>query len=109
VRKPVFDSSAEQIETYLKALPEDLSYDEWVKVGMAVHHETYGEGFALWESGRLKSPKYTDSAYSLARWESFGVNNSAEYTTMGTVLADASAERRRNGFRNSRRFGGSKI
>lgn len=84
--KPVFDFSEEQIETYLKALPEDLSYDEWVKVGMAVHHETYGEGFALWDEWSSKSPKYTDSAYSLARWESFGVNNSAEYTTMGTVL-----------------------
>lgn len=84
--KPVFDFSEEQIETYLKGLPEDLSYDEWVKVGMAVHHETYGEGFALWDEWSSKSPKYTDSAYSLARWESFGVNNSAEYTTMGTVL-----------------------
>lgn len=84
--KPVFDFSEEQIETYLKGLSEDLSYDEWVKVGMAVHHETYGEGFALWDEWSSRSPKYTDSAYSLARWESFGVNNSAEYTTMGTVL-----------------------
>jgi hypothetical protein len=84
--KPVFGFSEEQIEGYLKALPEDLSYDEWVKVGMAVHHETYGEGFALWDEWSATSPKYTDSAYSLARWESFGVNNSAEYTTMGTVL-----------------------
>lgn len=84
--KPVFGFSEEQIEGYLKALPEDLSYDEWVKVGMAVHHETYGEGFSLWDEWSSMSPKYTDSAYSLARWESFGVNNSAEYTTMGTVL-----------------------
>lgn len=84
--KPVFGMSEEQIETYLKQLPEDLSYDEWVKVGMAVHHETYGEGFALWDEWSSNSPKYTDTAYSLARWESFGVNNSAEYTTMGTVL-----------------------
>lgn len=84
--KPVFGFSEEQIEGYLKDLADDLSYDEWVKVGMAVHHETYGEGFALWDEWSSKSPKYTDSAYSLARWESFGVNNSAEYTTMGTVL-----------------------
>lgn len=84
--KPVFGFSEEQIEGYLKGLPDDLGYDDWVKVGMAVHHETYGEGFALWDEWSAKSPKYTDSAYSLARWESFGVNNSAEYTTMGTVL-----------------------
>lgn len=84
--KPVFDFSEEQIESFLKELPDDLGYDDWVKVGMAVHHETYGEGFALWDEWSSRSPKYTDSAYSLARWESFGVNNSAEYTTMGTVL-----------------------
>lgn len=84
--KPVFGFSEEQIEGYLKGLAEDLSYDEWVKVGMAVHHETYGEGFALWDEWSARSPKYTDTAYSRARWESFGVNNSAEYTTMGTVL-----------------------
>jgi hypothetical protein len=84
--KPVFGFSEEQIEGYLKDLPDDLGYDDWVKVGMAVHHETYGEGFALWDEWSSKSPKYTDSAYSLARWESFGVNSSAEYTTMGTVL-----------------------
>lgn len=84
--KPVFGFSEEQIEGYLKALPEDLSYDEWVKVGMAVHHETYGEGFALWDEWSATSPKYTDTAYSMQRWESFGVNNSVEYTTMGTVL-----------------------
>lgn len=84
--KPIFDFSEEQIEGYLNSLPDDLSYDEWVKVGMAVHHETYGEGFAIWDEWSSRSPKYTDSAYSLARWESFGVNNSAEYTTMGTVL-----------------------
>ena len=84
--KPVFDFSEEQIESFLKDLPEDLGYDDWVKVGMAVHHETYGEGFAIWDEWSSRSPKYTDSAYSLARWESFGVNNSAEYTTMGTVL-----------------------
>lgn len=84
--KPVFDFSEEQIESFLKDLPDDLGYDDWVKVGMAVHHETYGEGFAIWDEWSSRSPKYTDSAYSLARWESFGVNNSAEYTTMGTVL-----------------------
>lgn len=84
--KPIFDFSEEQIESFLKDLPEDLGYDDWVKVGMAVHHETYGEGFAIWDEWSSRSPKYTDSAYGLARWESFGVNNSAEYTTMGTVL-----------------------
>lgn len=84
--KPVFDFSEEQIEGYLNSLPDDLSYDEWVKVGMAVHHETYGEGFAIWDEWSSRSPKYTDTAYSMQRWESFGINNSAEYTTMGTVL-----------------------
>lgn len=84
--KPVFGMSEEQIEGFLKELPGDLGYDDWVKVGMAVHHETFGEGFSLWDEWSARSPKYTDTAYSMERWGSFGVNNSAEYTTMGTVL-----------------------
>lgn len=84
--KPILGVSEEQIETALSALPEDLSYDEWVKVGMAVHHETMGEGFAIWDEWSARSPKYTSTEYSLERWESFGRNTSAEYATLRSVV-----------------------
>lgn len=84
--KPILGLSEEQIEAALACLPEDLSYDEWVKVGMAVHHETLGEGFAIWDEWSARSPKYTSTEYALERWDSFGRNTSAEYATLRSVV-----------------------
>lgn len=84
--KPTFGMSPEQITDLLNKLPDDLTYDEWRNVGMAVHHETEGDGFDIWDEWSSKSPKYTSSAYGMERWVSFGRNTSAEYTTMGSVL-----------------------
>lgn len=84
--KPTFGMSPEQITDLLKKLPDDLSYDDWRNVGMAVHHETEGEGFDVWDEWSSQSPKYTSTEYSMERWVSFGRNSSAEYTTMGTIM-----------------------
>ena len=84
--KPTFGMSPEQITELLKKLPDDLSYDDWRNVGMAVHHETEGEGFDIWDEWSSQSPKYTSTDYSMERWVSFGRNSSAEYTTMGSIL-----------------------
>lgn len=84
--KPTFGMSPEQITDLLKKLPDDLSYDDWRNVGMAVHHETEGEGFDIWDEWSSQSPKYTSTEYSMERWVSFGRNSSAEYTTMGSVM-----------------------
>lgn len=84
--KPTFGMSPEQITELLNKLPDDLHYEDWRNVGMAVHHETEGEGFDLWHEWSTNSPKYTSQEYCQAKWNSFGVNTTAEYTTMGTVL-----------------------
>lgn len=84
--KPTFGFSPEQITDLLKKLSDDLSYDDWRNVGMAVHHETEGDGFDIWDEWSSNSPKYTSTEYSMERWVSFGRNSSAEYTTMGTIL-----------------------
>lgn len=84
--KPTFGMSPEQITELLNKLPDDLTYDEWRNVGMAVHHETEGDGFDIWDEWSSRSPKYSSSAFGMERWVSFGKNTSAEYTTMGSVL-----------------------
>jgi len=78
--------SPEQITELLNKLPDDLHYDDWLNVGMAIHHETEGDGFHIWDEWSSRSPKYTNSEYALPKWEKFGTNTSADYTTMGTVL-----------------------
>jgi len=84
--KPTFGMSPEQITELLNKLPDDLHYEDWRNVGMAVHHETEGEGFDIWHEWSMNSPKYTTQEYCQAKWNSFGINTSAEYTTMGTIL-----------------------
>lgn len=84
--KPTFGMSPEQITELLNKLPDDLHYEDWRNVGMAVHHETEGEGFDIWHEWSMNSPKYTSQEYCQGRWSSFGVNSSADYTTMGTIL-----------------------
>lgn len=84
--KPTFGMSPEQITELLNKLPDDLHYEDWRNVGMAVHHETEGEGFDIWHEWSMNSPKYTSQEYCQAKWSSFGINTSADYTTMGTIL-----------------------
>lgn len=61
-----------QLQAALAALPAELDYDTWINVGMALHHETQGEGFSVWDEWSSYSPKYTTREYGLERWNSFG-------------------------------------
>lgn len=62
----------QQLEQCLMALPTDLHYDDYLMVGMAIHCETQGEGFELWEDWCASSPKYSSREYNEERWRSFG-------------------------------------
>lgn len=79
-----------EIQQALAVLPDDLPYEasigpSWLGVGMALHHETGGDGFEIWDNWSAQSPKYTSSEYGLARWESFG-RNSGSAVTAGSLL-----------------------
>lgn len=74
-----------QITTCLAALPTDLHYDDWLKVGMAIHCETAGEGFELWEEWSLTSGKYSSREYNEDRWRSFGRGSGPSVTGRSLV------------------------
>jgi AAA domain/Primase C terminal 2 (PriCT-2) len=79
-----------QLDECLDALPTDLHYDDWLMVGMALHCETQGEGFEVWEEWSAKSGKYSSREYNLERWRSFGKGSSAQVTGRSLVrLANA--------------------
>jgi len=61
-----------QLRECLDVLPSERSYDEWLAVGMAVHHETEGERFDIWDEWSATSSKYTTADYGRMKWESFG-------------------------------------
>ena len=69
---PTLGLPASTIEHALASVPHDLDYDAWVHVGMALHHETNGDGFETWDAWSQQSPKYTSRSYGLERWNSFG-------------------------------------
>lgn len=57
----------------LKTIDPDLPYDEWCKVGMALHHEYGGSeaGFAAWRDWSSFGEKYIDEADCRSHWRSF--------------------------------------
>jgi hypothetical protein len=48
----------------------DMEYDDWLKVGMAIKDELGDGGFGLWDSWSSQSSKY-DPAVMKTKWESF--------------------------------------
>jgi hypothetical protein len=51
----------------------DMPYDEWVKAGMAIHHETQGseDGFQSWNTWSSRGAKYQGPADLRTHWRSF--------------------------------------
>ncbi len=49
-------------------------YDEWIKIGMALNHESEGsdDGFAIWDEWSASSDKYPGTASLRSHWVSFG-------------------------------------
>lgn len=59
------------------------AYEDWVHVGMALHHATDGNGVDLWRDWSAKSAKYDESQID-HRWHGFGKSNNP--ITVGTLI-----------------------
>ena len=75
----------ELIEEALDVLPDSLTYDQWLNVGMAIHHETQGAGFEIWDNWSARSPKYSTSEFGEERWASFGKHSGATVTIRSLI------------------------
>jgi KaiC/GvpD/RAD55 family RecA-like ATPase len=63
----------DQITECLEAIdPEEGGHDQWLRIGMAIHHETNGEGFDLWDEWSEKGATYPGRDNLQRRWDSFG-------------------------------------
>ena len=78
------DVSESDIESMLEAIPNDEStdYEKWIRVGMAIHLVTGGDGFDLWLNWSAKSPKH-DGKDMGKKWHSFGKSDNP--VTFGTL------------------------
>jgi hypothetical protein len=62
----------DQITECLEAIDPEQGHDQWLRIGMAIHHETNGEGFDLWDEWSEKGATYPGREALQRRWDSFG-------------------------------------
>ncbi|WP_394761980.1 AAA family ATPase [Phenylobacterium sp.] len=76
---------AAEIEAMLADLDPSMGRDGWIRVGMALHHETGGEGFALWDAWSSGGAQYPGTDALEAQWLSFDRPSSRQPVTMASV------------------------
>ena len=80
----------ELAELIIKRDPDD--YEEWIKIGQILHHETQGsrDGFQLWDRWSRQSDKYSDAkTQTWTRWNGFGQNDGTAYAaTVGQLIQE---------------------
>ena len=76
---------ADDARALLDRIDPDIGYEDWLRVGMGLHHEFGDEGLALWDDWSSRGSKYPGSVGGLeAHWRSFG-RHSGPVVTMRTV------------------------
>lgn len=68
--RPV-ESAAAKVESALAFVSPDCGYDEWIRIGMAIHAELGEAGLAVWEVWSAKSDKFPGSRELATHWKSF--------------------------------------
>jgi hypothetical protein len=70
---PGLGLSVERMQELLGALDPDMGRDEWIRVGMALHHECEGDdtGFELWDDWSAGGATYPGTEGLRTQWESF--------------------------------------
>lgn len=69
---PPMGLGRDEVLQILAGLDPSCGFHDWIAVGMALHHETSGEGFDLWRDWSAQSSKYPGEAKLLSHWRSFG-------------------------------------
>lgn len=94
--RPKLEVSFEELRELVEALDPDDHHDEWIKVGMAIHHETDGsdEGLELWDEWSSQGSKYREGECA-RRWGTFGgagkVPVTGGYLKKATAVAESQA------------------
>lgn len=88
--EPRLNLSPDRMQDLLAKLNPDMPREDWVRVGMALHHECNGgsDGLALWDEWSAGGGKYPSSEALQAQWDSFTrrANSGKRPVTMATVI-----------------------
>jgi hypothetical protein len=69
---PPLGLTVDQLGEALDVLDPSMGHDPWLRIGMALHHETAGDGFDMWDEWSSKGAQYPGREALAARWDSFG-------------------------------------
>jgi hypothetical protein len=86
--KPKIEMSDEALRLMLDALDPDAHHDEWVKVGMALHHHFDGaaEGAQIWDEWSALGSKHKDGECE-RRYSTFASGTGKHSVTLASVKA----------------------
>ena len=89
-REPRLGLTVERMLELLSCLDPDMGRDEWIRVGMALHHECEGDdtGFDLWDDWSSDGATYPGEEGLRAQWDSFDrrAGSGRRQVTMATVI-----------------------
>ena len=92
---PPLGLTVERMEALLNAIDPDMGRDEWIRVGMALHHETAGDdtGFDLWDTWSSGGSTYPSTEALRTQWDSFARRDGSgrAQVTMASVIKMAKA------------------
>src|SRR5690625_1255711 len=78
------DVSRADLAEYLKFCNANAGREEWIRIGMALHHASGGSAFELWDEWSSKGEKYPGSQELQKQWHHFG--KTATPVTIGTLI-----------------------
>jgi len=64
-------ATVDKIHDALAYVSPDCGYDEWLRIGMALHAELGPSGLTVWDSWSARSPKYPGNREVASHWRSF--------------------------------------
>jgi len=84
-KKTHTDISKKELKATLKNIDPSCSYEDWLKVGMAIFDWDNGEaGFKLFDKWSSKSESYDGS--TVDKWDDFSAGNLSGDVTVGTIM-----------------------
>jgi putative DNA primase/helicase len=93
--EPKVGLTVEKMEQILSHVSADVGRDEWIRVGMALHHEREGDdtGFDLWDTWSADGATYPGTEELRTQWESFDRRGGSgqRQVTMASVIHMAKA------------------
>ena len=87
-REPRLGLTVSEMQTYLSHLDPGMGRDPWIRVGMALHHETEGDdtGFELWDEWSSDGHNYPGTEALRHQWDSLKAAPGRRQVTMASVI-----------------------